>query len=191
MKDDIEHFPLSIFQTALNTVVGGFIVMFVATDIGAWFGWYAVTGDLPDLPDDWLWIAFLNFAPLFTAIISGWGVLYLAVLGVIGFKLIYDEAPRLRYGCLLVVMHYICTLLMPGDWVRNYHDEKFLLRLLGTSLALAGSLLLLFMVYFIWRWWWTRRAALCAQAGNAIESDAEDVEPNQTNEKGNNPCSHE
>jgi len=149
VKDYLEHFPLSIFQAALNTVLGAVFVLFIATEIGAWFGWYALAGELPDT---WLFLLFLNVVPIFLAVCHGWGMLYIAVLAFIGFKLIHDEAPRLRYGSLVAVLHFLCTLWMAGEVTGHSDAESFRVRLLLTSLAFGALLLLLFLTVFIWRW---------------------------------------
>ena len=179
MKDDIEHFPLSIFQAALNTVVGGFIVMFVATDVGAWFGWYARTGELPTY---WLSFVFLNAAPIFLSVIRGWGILYIAVLACLGFKLIYDDAPRLRYGSLIAVLHFLCTLWVTDDVVGLAEEENFGWRLLLSSLAFGALLLLLFLAVFIWRWRRYRPLPTPAktEATTACDVQSSETEPSTT-----------
>ena len=177
VKDDIEHFPLSIFQASLNTVAGAVLVLFVATELGALFGCYALAGALPDY---WLSLLLLNVAPIFLAVCHGWGLLYLAVLAFIGFKLIYEEAPRLRYFNLIAVMHFLCTLWM-ADAVNDFSDdERFRMRLLLTALAFGALLMFLFLTVFIWRWRRYRPLPTPAKTDAATDADLNSAETDPT-----------
>lgn len=137
--------PWRIFASAAATTVGGVVVFLVALNLGFMLAYDGF---------DWMAFWFGGLLNLGVACIALWGLIPAAILSWLAYRLLHDDASRIRTGIAVFLLslgtNLGVRLQVEGTWLLADELIRLLLGLAGALLLLAAHVLAPRIVAAIW-----------------------------------------
>ena len=111
MKD----YPVAVFVAAAKSVAGHLLMLMAALSVATWLGFFVLSGEFPWSEREGGWVFFLLgfLGPIVAACLQFWGILYIAVIAWLGYKLMFEDSP-VQTALFVLLAQFLCTLIVLG-----------------------------------------------------------------------------